>query len=146
MITIFHESGEHHRGDFFNRMLLPRSLPLVEAIGHRMAFEAAICAGVPEPLVRLYEIGAVGVDLPWYVERGLITRNAYLKREDVALSDVYSHLQEYLGAMKIAPYAKAAIISDEAWQKFADSLPVHQGGAVYNPYSNTQQTAVIARL
>ena len=29
-----------------------------------MAFEAATCAGVPEPLLRLYEIGAVGVDLP----------------------------------------------------------------------------------
>lgn len=139
MTSILQDSGEHHRGDFFNRMLLPRSLPLVEAIGHRMALEAAIRSGVPEPLVRLYEIGAVGTDIGWYVEKRLLTRNEYLTREDAALSPVYSNLDEYLDMMNIAPYAVAAIASDVSWQKFADSLRVYSGDAVYNPLSSEFQ-------
>ncbi|KAK7685063.1 hypothetical protein QCA50_011900 [Cerrena zonata] len=139
MMSIFKNSGEHHRGDFFNRMLLPRCLPLVEAIGQRMALEATVEAGVPEPLVRLYEIGAVGTDLGWYNEHGLITRSDFLGKEDTALSDVYSHLQDYLDMMDIAPYAVAAITSDASWEKFEDSLKVHKGNAAYSPLPSEMQ-------
>jgi acyl-CoA oxidase len=137
MSAIIAASQQRHRGDDVNRLLLPRCLQFVDAIGHRMAWEAAITQGLPEPLIRLYEISAVGTDLAWYVEKRLFSRDDFFRQEDEALSTVYSHLQEYLDAMDIAPYAVAAITSDSSWKKFSDSLKVYEGNADYAPFSET---------
>lgn len=45
-----------HRGEYFDRLVLPRFQEFVEAMGYRIAYEAAIEAGVHSDLVALYEI------------------------------------------------------------------------------------------
>ena len=45
-----------HRSQIFADHILPRSKELVEAIGHRMAYEAAVAEDVPQPLIDLYRI------------------------------------------------------------------------------------------
>ena len=49
MKGILASARDGHRGELANQLLLPRSLPYVEAIGHRMAWEAAKDAGVASP-------------------------------------------------------------------------------------------------
>ncbi|KAJ6520795.1 acyl-CoA dehydrogenase NM domain-like protein [Mycena vulgaris] len=63
--------NNRHRSDEFNWLLLPRSVSLVTAIGHQMAHEVAIDAGVDLLLINLYRTGAVIQDLAWYVKRGI---------------------------------------------------------------------------
>ncbi|KAI0372497.1 acyl-CoA oxidase [Pilatotrama ljubarskyi] len=121
-----------HRGDLANQLLLPRSLPYVEAIGHRMAWEAARDAGVPAELLRLYEAGVVGADLASYVEFGLTTRRAHAEEEAAAVSAVYARLGEFLEMTGAKPYARAACVSQEAWDAYVETLPVYGGSASYD--------------
>lgn len=47
-----------HRSSAFNRLIVPQCHSIVEAIGHRMAYEAAFEAGINKPTISLYEAGA----------------------------------------------------------------------------------------
>uniref|UniRef100_A0A0D2XSE0 Uncharacterized protein n=1 Tax=Fusarium oxysporum (strain Fo5176) TaxID=660025 RepID=A0A0D2XSE0_FUSOF len=44
-----------HRTEAFNQHILPFCRPLVETIGHRMAYEAAQCSGISPDVLELYE-------------------------------------------------------------------------------------------
>ncbi|KAJ6461122.1 hypothetical protein DFH09DRAFT_1114430 [Mycena vulgaris] len=48
-----------HRSEEFNRVLLPRSVALVVAIGQRMTYEAAVDSGVDSLLLEVYRNGAM---------------------------------------------------------------------------------------
>ncbi|KAI0634238.1 acyl-CoA oxidase [Trametes polyzona] len=122
-----------HRSELANALLLPRCLPYVEAIGHRMAHEAAVAAGVPAPLRALYAAGVVGADLAGYVEHGLVaSRRAYAEEEARAVDAVYGHLAEYLDLSGAEPYARAACVSQEAWDAYVRTLDVYAGDAEYD--------------
>ncbi|TCD65983.1 hypothetical protein EIP91_001930 [Steccherinum ochraceum] len=56
------------RSDTTNRLILPHCQPLVEAIGHRMAYEAAVSAGVSQDLIDMYLVSVVKLDAGWYIE------------------------------------------------------------------------------
>ncbi|KAL1948493.1 hypothetical protein VTO73DRAFT_12568 [Trametes versicolor] len=125
--------GNGHRSELANQLLLPRCLPYVEAIGHRMAFEAATAAAVPTPLLHLYEAGVVGVDLATYVEFGLVaSRRKWAEEEAAAVSEVYERLEEFLEATGAAPYARAPCVSQEAWDAYVETLPVYSGSVEYD--------------
>ncbi|KAI0827408.1 acyl-CoA oxidase [Trametes gibbosa] len=122
-----------HRSELANQLLLPRCLPYVEAIGHRMAYEAASDAGVAAPLLRLYEAGAVGVDLAAYIELRLVpSRAKWAEEEAAAVSAVYARLQEFLDSSGAEPYARAACVSEEAWNAYVETLPVYGGSVEYD--------------
>ncbi|KAF9056772.1 hypothetical protein BDP27DRAFT_1373213 [Rhodocollybia butyracea] len=42
--------------------------PLVDAIGHRMAYDAAVEANLSPDIIALYEIGAIKNDASWFVK------------------------------------------------------------------------------
>ncbi|KAI9452338.1 acyl-CoA dehydrogenase NM domain-like protein [Russula earlei] len=111
-----------HRSASYDREILPRSLPLVQAIGHRLAYDAARAARVDEPLLDLFEIASVLQDEAWYVECLGTTRAELREREARALEAVFPHLEEYLGRMDVAPYVTAPIVSDKRWNRFVDTL------------------------
>ncbi|EKM52307.1 uncharacterized protein PHACADRAFT_164229 [Phanerochaete carnosa HHB-10118-sp] len=138
MKAILVDARGKHRGALANELLLPRCLPLVEAIGHRMAFEAAKDAAVPAPLVRLYELGVVGADLAAYVEYGLTSRRAFAEEEARALSEVYRDLDSYLQASGVERYAVGAIASQKAWDAFVKSLDIYSGNSSYTPFAETR--------
>lgn len=127
-----------HRGALANALLLPRCVPLVEAVGHRMAAEAARDAGVPAPLVRLYELGAQGTDLAAYIEYGLTTRQAFAEEEARALDEVYEGLEGYLKQAGVERYATATIVSQERWDKYVESLDVYRGSSEWTPFADAK--------
>ena len=112
-----------HRSATYDRGVLPRSLPLVLAIGHRIAYDAARAAQVDAPLLDLFEVSAILQDEAWYVECLGISRAELRRREAHALEAVFARLEEYLVRMDVAPYIVAPIVSDEKWEQFFGTLP-----------------------
>ncbi|KAJ5513630.1 hypothetical protein N7463_003182 [Penicillium fimorum] len=73
-----------HRSERFNRDILPLALPLVEAIGHRIAFEAAQEANLDLKLIDMYAIGVIKEDSAWYAEQGGLSRATKMEMESQA--------------------------------------------------------------
>ena len=115
-------SAASHRSETYNRAILPRSLPLIQAIGHRISYDAARAAQIDGPLLDLFEAASVLQDEAWYVERLGMTRTELRELEARAIEAVFPHLEEYLTRMDVAPYIVAPIVSDEKWKQFVSGL------------------------
>jgi acyl-CoA oxidase len=125
MQDILKSMGGKYRSEEFNRLLLPRSTALVQAIGHRMAYEAAISAGVHAPLVDLYEAGAIACDMGWYMESKVLgSRKEVLVKEEAAVTDAYNMLDALFAETGIQPYIQAPVVSAEAWQRWVERMPL----------------------
>jgi acyl-CoA oxidase len=120
-------STDHHRSVGFNNAILPRCQSLVEAIGHRMAYEAALAAGVDSDLLALYEAGVITQDSSWYVQHAGLTREMQFDRESQAMSAVLPRLEELLDGTGAKEYVDAPILSQEAWDDFESSLELYTG-------------------
>ncbi|KAF8172071.1 hypothetical protein BJ912DRAFT_932597 [Pholiota molesta] len=123
------ELGGKHRSEEFNQRVLPQSLRLAEAIGSRMAYEAAKDAGIDPLVLQLFEAGSVNQDLAWYTEAGLLTQKQALDAESATLTALFPHLDQLLEHTGAEPYAYAAIGSEDKWEEFVRSLPVLRGDA-----------------
>lgn len=133
--------GESHRGDAFNRLILPQARPLVEAIGHRMAYEAALDAGVDAPLLALYEAGVVRLDGAWYAEHITLPPDAsgkavklghlaQITMEERAATAAAPFIERYLSQTGAEAYASATpILSREGWGAFMGGLELCEGDA-----------------
>ncbi|KNG89822.1 acyl-CoA oxidase [Aspergillus nomiae NRRL 13137] len=113
--------GGHHHAEF-NSLILPRCPALIEAIGHRRAYEAAAKAGVDSDLLALYEIHAVLLDLSWYVQHTDITREYIFQKEARLLDTLLPRLDTLLDATGAGPYCTAPILSQASWDAFVDGL------------------------
>ena len=116
------EERSGQRSSAYDREILPRSLSFVQAIGHRLSYDAARAAAVDAPLLDLFEIVSVLHDEAWYVECLGMSRDKLREREVCALEAVFPHIEEYLARMDVAPYVVAPISSDENWKQFVDAL------------------------
>ncbi|KAJ3773284.1 hypothetical protein EV361DRAFT_1008168 [Lentinula raphanica] len=118
-----------HRSDEFNIAILPLCRPLVEYIGHRMAYEAAMDLGVDPALVQLYEAGAIKLDSGWYVESGLLSRSKQYDLENAAANKVFPNLNRFLDLLGVAEYATSPILSEDSWNHFVAGLPHFVGNS-----------------
>ncbi|RAH74038.1 uncharacterized protein BO66DRAFT_408499 [Aspergillus aculeatinus CBS 121060] len=121
--TRLHTMSDGHRGAEYNRVLLPQCLPIVEAIGQRMAYEAALDAGVEPDLLALYEAGVVLQDPAWYAEHCGLSREAQLDQEGRALDALEPRVEELLDGLGVARFCTAPILSAERMERFAAGLP-----------------------
>ncbi|TCD66082.1 hypothetical protein EIP91_001840 [Steccherinum ochraceum] len=137
--TVVMGLGAGHRSEAFNRLVLPLCQPLIEGIGHRMAYDAAVKARVPQPIINLYVANAVKHDASWYVEHAALTRRHIAEIEDKATSALLPQLDELLEATGAAPYCHAPIVSDQTWKAFVDDLPHFGGNAVVTTIPGTVQ-------
>ncbi|KAH7913696.1 acyl-CoA dehydrogenase NM domain-like protein [Hygrophoropsis aurantiaca] len=120
-------SAPSHRSPEFSKFILPRCQPMVEAIGHRMAYDAAAASGMMPSLLHLYECSIVKLDPAWYVENAALSRRDQDDAESRALDDVLPHLTSFVEQMDIEPYVRAPIRSDTAWDAFVNQLEVFEG-------------------
>lgn len=111
-----------HRSVAFNNAILPRCQPLVEAIGQRMAYEAACEAGVHPNLLALYETGVVLQDSSWYVQHARLTREAQFENESRALDACLPRIEELLDGTGAKEYTDSPLLSQECWDNFIASL------------------------
>lgn len=137
--TILFQLQAEHRSDQFSRRILPRSIAFTEAIGLRMAHEAAKHQKVDPLLIELFEIGAIQKNLSWYIENSIIAkRQDVFDREDAILSQLQPRLDELLEGTGAAPYAFGAITSQATWDKFYHNLPVLKGNASVDIFGSSR--------
>ncbi|CAI7610691.1 unnamed protein product [Penicillium glandicola] len=121
-----------HRGEDFDRLILPRSQEFVEAMGYRIAYEAAIQARVDHDLVALYEIWVMLQDQSWFIQHAGLTREYMFQIEAQRLSAVLPHLDALLDATGAEPYCTAPILSQTSWDHFVDQLETKTGSRTTN--------------
>lgn len=118
----------HHRDDSVNRLVLPICRPLVEAIGHRMAYEAARDSQfVDKPLLDLFEATAVRLDAAWYSDNVALGLWDQQMMEERAATAAAKNLERYLEETNAEPYVYAPISSGKRWSGFAADLPCMEG-------------------
>ncbi|KAH9930206.1 acyl-CoA dehydrogenase NM domain-like protein [Fomitopsis serialis] len=127
--ALLDRAGGNHRHDSLSRLMLPRCLPLVQAIGHRIAYEAAVNTGVDKTLLDLYEASVVLEDPAWYAEHAALPRWAQFEMEDRAITAALPHVDEYLAETGAEPYAVSPILTQERWEDFLNNLPLFSGNA-----------------
>lgn len=113
----------HHRSDDFDRIVLPECQSLVQAIGHRMAYEAAVAADVDQCLIDVYVASCIKLDSAWYVEKLGLSRLEQREMEATAIDKMFPRLEEFLALTEVAPYISAPIVSEERWAKYISNLP-----------------------
>ncbi|KAG2418696.1 hypothetical protein HFD88_001797 [Aspergillus terreus] len=126
------EFGGVHRSEAFNRNILPLSLPLIQAIGHRMALEAAKEANIDPKLCALYESGVILEDSAWYTEQGGISRRAQREMEAQAADALLPDLEKLVYESGTAPYSYAPMTSDRLWNAFVSELEEFSGEASFD--------------
>ncbi|SJL07060.1 related to acyl-CoA oxidase [Armillaria ostoyae] len=115
---------EHgHRGDLYRSFILPQSQTIIESIGHRMAYDAAVTQGVPQALIDIYECYTIKRDVGWYIEVGVLTQDQVASMEDRAMKAAFPHMSQWVDGMGVSDYLKAPILSEDRWDKFVDGLP-----------------------
>ena len=119
----------HPRSSEVNRLVLPYCQPTMEAIGHRMAYDAAVAAGVRPCLIDLYVANVVKLDAAWYTENAGLGRRAQQEMETRAMDEALPILGELVKEMDVFAYVTAPIVSDERWAAFVEDLKVYRGNA-----------------
>lgn len=106
-----------HRGADYNRHILPRSRPLIESIGHRMAYEAAKEEGLSPNILKLYE-SLCAVISPYSISDTI---------DQDRLTDIYEEvlagIMPQFEKSEMKDYFTAPIASKELWDNFFQSLP-----------------------
>ncbi|KAK2748311.1 hypothetical protein FQN57_000969 [Myotisia sp. PD_48] len=120
-----------HRSEVYNNYILPRCKAILEAIGHRMAYEAAQEAGLPADILSLYVTSALETDMSWYIEKQEITRAHHGELENAALDSMLPRIETLLEETGAGPYCTAPIASLDDWAGFCETLPCYTGNAVY---------------
>ncbi|KIP07379.1 hypothetical protein PHLGIDRAFT_512377, partial [Phlebiopsis gigantea 11061_1 CR5-6] len=118
-----------HRSGAYNNLILPQSELGVTALGHAHAYGVARAAGVPPPLLDLFECFVVKQDLLWYAEHAGLMDDAFRRREDAAVRAAVPHLRAYVDALKWRELVTAPIVSDEIWAEGVLGKLKPQGGS-----------------
>lgn len=131
-----------HRSEEYNIRILPHCHTLVKAIGNRLAYEAALDAGVEGYILDLYEAGVLlqspdlGVD-----EIGIIL-SGRIHMERLAMNAISHRLEQLLDSIGAEPYITAPILTEESWEAFLDKLPQYGD----KPYIGDIDAAASSRL
>ena len=99
-------------------LIFPQSEPAIRALGHSLAYACAVEAGVPQPLLDLFELAAMRTDAYWYAENAGITEEVRIRKEDSAASQALPDLRKYVDQLDIRQWVHSPLISDERWEKW----------------------------
>lgn len=115
-----------HRSSEFNVAVLPRCRTMVEAIGQRMAYEAALHSGnvIPEVL-DLFEKCCIQEDASWHIEHGNYSRTRIWTAEERAFTSLMPLLPDLVKRTNAQDYITAPIVNGEALENFLTRLPIY---------------------
>jgi acyl-CoA oxidase len=137
---------KHHRDPEFQALILPQCQALIEAVGHRMAYDAAVEDGVDQRVLDMFIMSVIKEDRAWFSEVGGISRAQQTDMERSAIKSLLPALEELLVGLKIEDYCSAPIISEESWRKYVDSLPTFSSNAetpISHSYDRTPIRAML---
>ncbi|KAK0367406.1 hypothetical protein CLIM01_15237, partial [Colletotrichum limetticola] len=112
------------RGTTYNNSVLPRCRAMVEAIGQRMAYEAARAQGYIAPeVLNVFEKSCIQKDPSWFVEHGHGTRSALRDNENRAYSNLLPLLPTLVERTNAKDYVTAPLVEEGAMEDFIKALP-----------------------
>ncbi|KAG7440704.1 acyl-CoA dehydrogenase NM domain-like protein [Guyanagaster necrorhizus] len=114
-----------HRNTPAERVLLPHCQPLIEAIGLRMAYDAACERNLDSAIVDMFVASAMVADPAWFSEKGKVSREKQIEFEVGAASALLPQLDQLLEMLDVEPYAVAPIVSNQRWDRYVESLETH---------------------
>ncbi|GJJ05964.1 hypothetical protein Clacol_000151 [Clathrus columnatus] len=126
-LRMFLAQSTDHRSPETERVLLPHCRGVLEAIGYRWAYEAALAKGVSQPIIDLFIASLFELDAAWYSENAGLPRweqkNLLLDRATV----LYKDLPQLLKSLDVESYVTAPIVSQERWDKYTlSALPCYE--------------------
>ncbi|EGU71909.1 hypothetical protein FOXB_17581, partial [Fusarium oxysporum f. sp. conglutinans Fo5176] len=114
---------KEHRGPAFDRHILPRCRLLAEAIGNRMAYEAAETSGLSPDVLTLYEGICMYEDLNHLPAMGPQCRPDAQSQSSEPYNNVLAQIRsESASRSNLDDYVTAPIMSEESWGSFTNSL------------------------
>ncbi|KIJ34163.1 hypothetical protein M422DRAFT_182429 [Sphaerobolus stellatus SS14] len=119
------KNSSNHRSTQLEALLLPHCRGILEAVGHRCAYEAAIAKGLPRPIIDLFVASLFERDAAWYSENAGLSR---WRQKSVLLeraTKLYQELPQFLPLLEIENYVTAPIASKERWDKYVSELPTY---------------------
>ncbi|KAF6808256.1 hypothetical protein CSOJ01_07669 [Colletotrichum sojae] len=119
------------RGESFNAHILPRCRNLVEAIGQRMAYEAALHSEDESPeVLDVFVMSCMREDASWFVQHGNRTRAQICDDEEKAygkLLPMLPMLPELVERTGAKDYITAPIVDEDSLKNFVLSLQTFGG-------------------
>jgi acyl-CoA oxidase len=98
----------------------------MQAIGYRMAYDAAVEAAVDPTLIDIYLSSAILSDPAWYSETNdpaaHLSRSEQLEMQLDACAKGVVRLEEWLDKLEVEPYVLAPIVSEEKWNAYEETL------------------------
>jgi len=120
-----------HRDPQAEAAVLPLCVPLMQAIGHRLAYDAAIEASVDPALIDIYLASVILSDSAWYSEADdpviRLSRSKQLEMQLGVCTRGVARLEEWLDKLEVEPYVLAPIVSDEKWDAYEQTLETFGG-------------------
>ena len=135
--AILSTSGRHNPKT--EAILLPQCQSLIEAIGHRMAYDAAVDQGLDQHLIDTYVSHVISVDPSWYSEEAGISRAQQKKMELESATASFKHLKLLLERLDVDSYVAAPMVSDERWCAYERSLKTYSQPGKSTPNSPRSQ-------
>ncbi|KAJ6581956.1 acyl-CoA dehydrogenase NM domain-like protein [Mycena capillaripes] len=118
---ILRQVGGHRSADF-NNLVLPKSELIVRAIGHRMAYDAAMDANLDPTITDLYLASTVTLDAAWYAEHADFGGARQDAAVNAAVTAALPFLDDWLVRTGAEPYSQVPILSDANWKNFVGGL------------------------
>lgn len=117
--------NSNHRSDHFAGNVTPRARDLIEAIGHRLAYDSVIDAGtVRQELIDVWESNCILKYPAWYVEHADMTSREIHLRQVSAIERTRPHLEAVIAEFGMEKYFGATpLVSHEAEDEFLRELP-----------------------
>jgi acyl-CoA oxidase len=145
MRAILADSKNSHRSAAFGAVVLPQCIRIIEAIGHRLAYDAANHAHISQPILDLFLMSAISKDPSWYAENGVPQAiQARMQRE--AVSAAMPSLQAYVDGLGVDAFVFAPIVSDEGWETYESSLETFRPAEKFPTTAMNQTAASNGRL
>ncbi|KAI0259531.1 acyl-CoA dehydrogenase NM domain-like protein [Gloeopeniophorella convolvens] len=144
------ELGTHRRAEH-DDVILSESPAILQAVGQRIAYDAARTAGVDTSLLGMYVASCARLDESWYVECFGMTRRELRALEVRAADLLLPRMDEFLALMDVKPYVTAPIASAERWSKFVAALPTFEDASASSSSSahmtsNAASNRILPRL
>ncbi|KZT22256.1 acyl-CoA dehydrogenase NM domain-like protein [Neolentinus lepideus HHB14362 ss-1] len=149
--SMLQDSGGH-RDAAIEYKLLPQCRSVIESVGYRLAYDAAVARGVDRLLIDLYVASVMSDDAAWYAEHGKISGFDQKTLLVDAARVLVPRMDDLLSDMNLESYVTAPIVSDERWSSFTDSLHRYGGPedtfhfAEKDSFSNNHAHLVPSRL
>ena len=113
-----------HLDQSVDTTVLPLCQSLIEAIGTRLAYEAAI-ASLQGDILDLFVASNFKKDPAWYALNEGLDGGTQSRMETEAAKRLLPHIDMLLEMLEVEPYVVAPIVSDERWNCYVDRLDTY---------------------